>query len=477
MQSRLEQAYRKMSLTEIEKDSLTQEKDRAVRKLQEACEDINKLTHKLSAKKKELESTNRQLESTEQLRHDHDILRRDIISLQHGRDVLELENSSLRKENGELRETVDQLRQSQLSRGDVTSHSRKMGRDRSRSRSRSRVSHARQPTSTIDDFTGFSKATEGKTSNTPDKDHQRGALKTQNITSQSQRLRGNDTMQSLWMPQPTETGFTDKTSDSRPEFVEIDDPSFDDDRDDDEPCQTLDDGQQREERTRDATRQSQKAQRPRSCSQSSQKRATFAEPTVELGKTTDRESCPALSKEARRVLDGLCEHNCQNCTVCSRITHRGVVTPADAARGKKRVTVPRPIPATDRNLYTEDPTMRPSQPPGHALALVIKGLEDEVQHLQLELSRLQAQYSETDKAVGRRERVRLADGVRALLKQLEAKNDQVYNLYDVLEGQKVAEQEMTDEELEMTVLNVTGMTVRDVTGAGDQLTWEGIVDM
>ncbi|KAK2136297.1 centrosome localization domain of PPC89-domain-containing protein [Fusarium oxysporum II5] len=70
LQSRLEQASRKISLNEIENDSLAQERDRAVRKLQEACEDINKLTRKLSTKQKELETTHKQLESTEQIRNE-----------------------------------------------------------------------------------------------------------------------------------------------------------------------------------------------------------------------------------------------------------------------------------------------------------------------------------------------------------------------------------------------------------------------
>jgi predicted RNase H-like nuclease (RuvC/YqgF family) len=109
--------------------------------------------------------------------------------------------------------------------------------------------------------------------------------------------------------------------------------------------------------------------------------------------------------------------------------------------------------------------------------MVIKGLEDEAQHLQLELSRLQSQYNSSDKALGRRERLTMAEGIRTLLKTLEAKNDQIYSLYDVLEGQKAAGQAMSEEEIEMTVLNITGMTVRDVTSGSEQLTWEGLPDV
>lgn len=186
-----------------------------------------------------------------------------------------------------------------------------------------------------------------------------------------------------------------------------------------------------------------------------------------------QDTCPAFAEEEQRVMQGLCKHNCSNCIVCTRITsHRGTTSAADIAAGKKRVTISRPIPVTDRNLSVEDPTMRPSQSPGHALALVIKGLEDESRHHQLELSQLQTKYSSSDKSLGRRDRVALAESIRTLLKRLEVKNDQIYSLYDVLEGQKAAGQAMTEEELEMTVLNITGMTVRDVTGP-TEVAWEG----
>ena len=222
----------------------------------------------------------------------------------------------------------------------------------------------------------------------------------------------------------------------------------------------------------------QKTQNTRSRSRSAHKQFATVDLTSHSYKSIQKDACPALSKDARRVLDDLCQHNCRNCTVCTRISsHRGVFSSAEVASGKKRVSVPRPVPVTDRDLSTEDPTMRPAHTPGHALALVIKGLEDEAQHLQLELSRLQSHYNGSDKALGRRERLSMAEGIRTLLKKLEAKNDQIYSLYDVLEGQKAAGQAMSEEEIEMTVLSITGMTVRDVTSGSEQLTWEGIADL
>lgn len=229
--------------------------------------------------------------------------------------------------------------------------------------------------------------------------------------------------------------------------------------------------------TQNTTVQSQKSQHSRSGSRSSRKQVT-TDVTADSVKSVDKDTCPVLSSDARKVLDDLCEHECKNCTVCSRITsHRGIFSSADIVAGKKRVTIRRPVPVTDRDLSVEDATVRPSQHPGHALAVVIKGLEDESHHLQLELTRIQAQYSGRDKALGRRDRVSLAESIRTLLKQLEAKNDQIYSLYDVLEGQKAAGQAMSEEEIELTVLNITGMTVRDVTAHSDQLTWEGIPEL
>lgn len=212
-------------------------------------------------------------------------------------------------------------------------------------------------------------------------------------------------------------------------------------------------------------------------SQSFKKIAMATETGVRTVRIVDRDVCPTLSTNARRILDDLCGHNCQNCTVCSRITsHSGVISSADLAAGKKRVSIPRPVPVSERVVSGGDHTVRPAHSPGYALALVIKGLEDESQHLQLELTRLQARYNRSDKSMGRQDRQDLAEAIRVLLKRVESKSDQIYSLYDVLEGQKAVGQEMTEEEVEMTVLNITGMTVRDATNLSDQMTWEGMVE-
>lgn len=667
LQSRLEQVSRKTSLNEIENDAVSQERDRAVRKLQEACEDINKLTRKLSTKEKELETTHRQLESTEQIRQDNDTFRRDLMSLKHGRDALELENTSLeaanktlRQENESLKLEIESLRSgSNKTRQDQEAlitenrslrsnnktlieenedlrenldgaqHELDAAREEVETLQQEVQNHGQEKISLREDNeslvrhnekyfsenkilrrenSGFERSIhdmhdenvklkdeveflkqqldhcrpipkedfsaqldeeteENMTSaffipditintndtnpveNTETKDlpeltaqstklptipdvteqETRNTTKRE-TTSHTETREIQHKSRSKSKSSSAKTGQSQKVAFSIPEKsssktssnvanqgskrrkdsqtsrrasskgATVEEVDQFDENDDTTGLQSVDNTTQtqdysiqlnvvpkarkefktkeQKQATQDLTSQSQKSQHVRSQSRSSQRHTVVSEFTADSIRSVDKDTCATLSIDARRVLDDLCEHNCRNCTVCSRITsHRGILTSADLAVGKKRVTVSRPVPVTDRDISTEDHTMRPANSPGHALAMVIKGLEDESHHLQLELSRIQAQYNGRDKALGRRERISLAENIRALLKRLEAKNDQIYSLYDVLEGQKAAGQAMSEEEIEMTVLNITGMTVRDVTRGSDQLTWEGIPEL
>jgi uncharacterized coiled-coil DUF342 family protein len=654
---------------------VAQERDRSIRKLQEACEDINKLTRKLSAKEKELENTNRQLESTGQLRQDNDTLRRDLLALKNGRETLEKENVSLKNdnealrremeemrdeleslrtdntsarrgsqsivnenkslrsankalleeneelkdsldgvqheldvvreeietlqrdiqtvvqekstlredndslvrhnekyfnenkilrrenssfersihdmhdENVKLKEDVDNLRQQldhcrPLPKDDVSARvdddetdenmtsaffipditmktnesdltgqeptgpaqtqdmvRRNETRDQTRtatkhtetgSRSKSKSKSKNPPSTTQSQKVAFSIPEKAKQKSRGTSNVANQGSKRRNAAHQSHRETVARMEQDTFELNDDTTGqqSLDITNQDLSMPLSINLPPVEDEHTDehwkDDHTNEQSKSRHRDDHTTEHSRShvrndtsvhSQKHHK-RSASRSSQKHAVATEATTESTNLVGKDSCPTLSINARRVLDDLCAHNCRNCIVCSRITsHRGVVTSVELAVGKKRVTVSRPIPVTDRDLTGDDLTMRPSQSPGHALALVIKGLEDESRHLQLELSRLQAQYNSSDKALGRRERLSMAEGMRTLLKQLEAKNDQIYSLYDVLEGQKAAGQAMTEEELEMTVLNITGMTVRDVTSHSEQLTWEGIQEV
>ncbi|KAI6782363.1 uncharacterized protein J7T54_008449 [Emericellopsis cladophorae] len=664
LQSRLEQAARKNTINEIENESIAQEKDRAVRKLQEACEDINKLTRKLATRERELETSHKQLESTVQLRRENHQIRDDYKKMADKHDALELmnndlqdrladfekevesltsdndtlrrqyqsilnENRSLRTANQNLleenarlranphdapsntaREEIDDLR-SQMRASDEerialqtdndslvrhnenyysenkTLRRENTGFERSIAEMRDQnlklkedveflkgqLDHCRPipkedfsarleeqtddnmtsafflPDITVDrndtgavpentqtqDLPQLPEFTENtnRMSAIVDMTEERTEKSTRHETTSHTQKTGTQQQKAKLSKTSTAGTAANKVAFAVPEHpvraskstsqlpnqsskrrtasmpvkrtsmptVDMDEStgllSLDNTTQDPslplpellKPRKEAKDGkrQQKKDATHEVTSQCQsqsrgseqrRHSRQRSHSRGSQSSKHIAvETTVENHLGVEKDNCPALSKDARRVLDNLCEHKCSNCTVCSRITsHRGVISSTDLVHGKKRVTVPRPVPVTDRGLG-EDATMRPAHHPGHALAMVIKSLEDEAQHMQLELTRAQLEYNSSDKAYGRRERLILAESIRHLLKQLEAKNDQIYSLYDVLEGQKSAGQVMSEDEVEMTVLNITGMTVRDVTSGTEQLTWEGFGDL
>lgn len=166
---------------------------------------------------------------------------------------------------------------------------------------------------------------------------------------------------------------------------------------------------------------------------------------------------PELSKEAQDVLDGLAKHDGQNCTVCKRVNsqdgHHEHSAPVNEA-----IKIPKPVPVSDRILkrtpYEEEPTIRPAQAPGLALAIVMKGLDDELAHLKIELTQYQALYNGHDPALSKRKRKSVYNKIETLLEAIEVKADQVYALYDVLEGQKQDGHEISEEEVEITLQSV-----------------------
>ncbi|KAK4116724.1 hypothetical protein N656DRAFT_701977 [Canariomyces notabilis] len=191
---------------------------------------------------------------------------------------------------------------------------------------------------------------------------------------------------------------------------------------------------------------------------------------------TATQATAGLSKDARRVLDGLCKHNSVNCNVCVRIAAHGdkyiaadvasstnnnnntiPITAEDVRKGKKTVCVEKPVPVSDRpekgQQEPEEPTMRPSMAPGEALAILIKETQDEIDHLQMELRHLNDTYFGLDKAVGQRERRRVMGDIKKVQAELEAKSGHLYKLHDVLEGQKQAGQLMARDEVDVTVLS------------------------
>lgn len=203
--------------------------------------------------------------------------------------------------------------------------------------------------------------------------------------------------------------------------------------------------------------------------------SAFILPDITLSRAELAASNPSKLPEAtQRVLDGLAQHDGKNCTVCKN------VPPHDGPCNHEPVHISKPVPVSDRmpkpTPYNEEPTMRPSQSPAVALATVLKGLEDELAHLKMQLASYQSAYNKLDASLGKRQRKSLTEKIEKLMRDIDLKSDQIYALYDVLEGQKG---EITEQEMENTLQSI-GVDLPEVTGTtksfGDDedLPWEGI---
>ena len=164
-----------------------------------------------------------------------------------------------------------------------------------------------------------------------------------------------------------------------------------------------------------------------------------------------------VSAGAQVVLDDIKFHNGQNCTVCHELISRG--EPHQHHGGTKQtIKIPKPVPVSERmpepDEYNEEPTIRPSQPPSIALATVMKGLEDELNHLKIQLSQYQDLYNGHDPALSRRQRKQCSKKIEGLVKDVDVKADQIYALYDVLEGQKQDGHELSEQEIELTLQSI-----------------------
>ncbi|KAI0391470.1 hypothetical protein F5Y17DRAFT_440483 [Xylariaceae sp. FL0594] len=202
--------------------------------------------------------------------------------------------------------------------------------------------------------------------------------------------------------------------------------------------------------------------------------STKTEQPAVTGNKKPTGQAPVLTQSAKRVLDNLCrEHECSNCVLCTRINARR--PDSTGKQTKKTVRVECPVPASSQSkrqprpsavVYEDQPTLRPSQNPAIALAKVMKGLKDEEKHLRTFISRKQAVYDECDAAVNKRLWKQLAGEIKTLQKRRDLKRDQIYDLQDVLEGQKSNSKFMSQEAIDMTINSVLS---RDPT-------WDGIID-
>lgn len=190
----------------------------------------------------------------------------------------------------------------------------------------------------------------------------------------------------------------------------------------------------------------------------------------------DKDAPTNLSTAAQEVFDGLAPHNGLNCTICKPLIELGTTHDHNDTVNEK-IDIPKPVPVSERmpeaTPYEEEPTMRPSQPPAVALATVMKGLEDELAHLKLQLSQYQALYNQHDPSLSKRRRKSVHQKIESLLQAVDVKSDQIYALYDVLEGQKTDGHEMNEKEIEVTLQSI-GVDLGDLNLRGGDVPSEDV---
>lgn len=127
------------------------------------------------------------------------------------------------------------------------------------------------------------------------------------------------------------------------------------------------------------------------------------------------------------------DHDMKNCTICHRNANG---SSTGAVSSQQAFSIPEPVPVSSREDLGPDATLRPAQSPQDALAQVLKELEDELAHLKLELSAQESLLQSHEPSLGKRQRKAIQARIIELLKTIDIKFDQIYALYDVLEGQK-----------------------------------------
>ncbi|KAL2870189.1 uncharacterized protein BJX67DRAFT_276893 [Aspergillus lucknowensis] len=222
--------------------------------------------------------------------------------------------------------------------------------------------------------------------------------------------------------------------------------------------------------------------------------SAFILPDITIQQADLAQNLKKLPETTQRALDRATQHNGKNCTICQQSV------PGDNCdHTQGAVKIPKPVPVSERmpqpSTYNEEPTLRPAQSPAVALATVLKALEDELSHLKMQLVSYQGAYNKLDASLSKRQRKSLGEKIEKLLKDIDMKADQIYALYDVLEGQRQRGQEMTEQEMEVTLQSigidtnagklgkVTGTTNKssrkdgtdyDVEDDESELPWEGI---
>ncbi|CAK7266974.1 hypothetical protein SEPCBS119000_002301 [Sporothrix epigloea] len=171
------------------------------------------------------------------------------------------------------------------------------------------------------------------------------------------------------------------------------------------------------------------------------------------GKTTTKPKSVVFQTSAANTTDHtahftsvstkpICKHNRVNCVVCCQ--QAGPVGEYE----KVTVAVPRPLFASKAVLPDA------SMDPGSALAYVMKLLDDERKHLWMQILEMR-RSGESEEARNDQQRPRRAlREAETLWKAYVLKVEQLNRLDDVLEGQRAAGQDMTREEIDVTITRV-----------------------
>ncbi|KAK8177534.1 centrosome microtubule-binding domain of Cep57-domain-containing protein [Phyllosticta citrichinensis] len=153
-------------------------------------------------------------------------------------------------------------------------------------------------------------------------------------------------------------------------------------------------------------------------------------------------------------------HDKGNCTVCHKSACAEHQT---SAATDPSPPIPTTVPVSERVSADDiDATLRPTQPAPLALATVIKELQDELTHLNLQKAALDAVLRTHDASMAKRKRKAVEAKIAKLLHAISVKSDQIYALYDVVESQPYEQQQGphqaddgdNEREVEETLLSV-----------------------
>ncbi|KAL4784846.1 hypothetical protein BJX76DRAFT_326205 [Aspergillus varians] len=206
--------------------------------------------------------------------------------------------------------------------------------------------------------------------------------------------------------------------------------------------------------------------------------SAFILPDITLRHADLAENFTKLPEATQRALNRATQHSGKNCTVCKQS-----IPGDDCDHTSDAVKIPKPTPVSERmpepSIYNEEPTLRPAQSPAVALATVLKALEDELSHLRIQLVSYQGAYNKLDASISKRQRKTLGENIEKLLKDIDMKADQIYALYDVLEGQRQGGQEMTEQEMEVTLQSIgidANPRLTEVTSTTDKSSRKNVAD-